>query len=38
MAITKQQASNAIEKLNDFQRVSGDIPESILGYNEDWRN
>ena len=36
--ITKQQASNAIEKLNDFQRVSGDIPESILGYNEDWRN
>ena len=36
--ITKQQASNAIEKLNDFQRVSGDIPESIVGYNEDWRN
>ena len=36
--ITKHQASNAIEKLNDFQRVSGDIPESILGYNEDWRN
>ena len=36
--ITKQQASNAIEKLNDFQRVSGDIPESIMGYNEDWRN
>jgi len=36
--ITKQQASNAIEKLNDFQRVSEDIPESILGYNEDWRN
>ena len=36
--VTKQQASNAIEKLNDFQRVSGDIPESIMGYNEDWRN
>ena len=36
--ITKQQASNAIEKLNDFQRNESDVPKSILGYKEDWRD
>ena len=36
--LTKQQASDAIEKLNDFQRRESDVPESILGYKEDWRN
>ena len=33
--LTKQQASDAIEKLNDFQRKENDVPESILGYKED---
>jgi hypothetical protein len=36
--ITKHQASNAIEKLNDFQRKESNVPESILGYKEDWRD
>ena len=36
--ITKQQASNAIERLNDFQRNESGVPKSILGYKEDWRD
>lgn len=36
--ITKKAASDAIDKLNDFQRNSDEIPESIKGYVEDWRN
>ena len=36
--IDKRQASSAIEKLNDYQQKSGTIPETIIGYNEDWRN
>ena len=34
--ITKKQASAAIEQLNKYQQESP--PETILGYNEDWRN
>jgi len=36
--ITKKVASEAIDKLNDFQRKSDNIPDSIIGYIEDWRN
>ena len=36
--ITKQEATSAIEKLNEFQNHTSDIPESILGYKEDWRD
>lgn len=36
--ITKKSASDAIDKLNEFQRNSDEIPESIKGYVEDWRN
>lgn len=36
--ITKRSASDAIDKLNEFQRNSDEIPESIKGYVEDWRN
>lgn len=36
--ITKKAASDAIDKLNEFQRDSSGIPESIKGYVEDWRN
>lgn len=36
--ITKKAASDAIDKLNEFQRNSSEIPESIKGYVEDWRN
>ena len=36
--VTKQQASNAIETLNGYQRDTSAIPKSILGYNSDWRS
>ena len=36
--ITKQAASNAINKLNEYQRSSDTIPANILGYSEEWRN
>lgn len=36
--ITKKSASDAIDRLNEFQRNSDEIPESIKGYVEDWRN
>ncbi len=36
--ITKQVASNAISKLNEYQRNTDTIPENIRGYAEEWRN
>ena len=35
---TKQAASNAINKLNEYQRSSETIPDNIVGYSEEWRN
>ena len=35
--ISKEQASQAIQKVNGYQQTS-DIPESIKGYVEDWSN
>lgn len=36
--ISKKVASDIIDKLNDFQRDKNSIPESILGYKQEWRN
>jgi hypothetical protein len=36
--IDKKQASDAIEKLNEYQQNKDLIPSSITGYQEDWRN
>jgi len=36
--IDKKQASDAIEKINEYQQNRGGIPESITGYVENWRN
>jgi hypothetical protein len=36
--IDKKQASDAIEKLNEYQQNKGSIPSSITGYVENWRN
>lgn len=36
--ITKKAASDAIDRLNEFQRNSEEIPDGIKGYVEDWRN
>jgi hypothetical protein len=36
--IDKKQASDAIEKLNEYQQNKDLIPNSITGYQEDWRN
>lgn len=36
--IQKKQASAAIDKLNEYQKELGDIPDSIKGYVNDWRN
>lgn len=36
--IDKSQASAAIKKLNEFQQNRGDVPASIIGYNENWRD
>jgi len=35
---TKKQASDVIEKLNEYQQNKGSIPTDFIGYNEDWRN
>tara|TARA_R110002051_G_C8651573_1_gene487645 strand:- start:247 stop:1002 length:756 start_codon:yes stop_codon:yes gene_type:complete len=35
---TKKQASDVIEKLNEYQQKKNTIPEDFIGYNEDWRN
>ena len=36
--IDKKQASDAIEKLNEYQQNKGSIPANITGYVENWRN
>lgn len=36
--ITKKVASDSIDKLNQLQRNTSDISDSIKGYAEDWRN
>ena len=36
--VTKAQAHNAIEKLNEYERDKSTIPENILGYDSNWRN
>lgn len=36
--ITKKIASDIIDKLNDYQRDKSTIPESLTGYNQEWRN
>jgi len=36
--IDKKQASDAIEKINEYQQNKGSIPSSITGYQQDWRN
>lgn len=36
--IDKKQASDAIEKLNEYQQNKGNIPSSVLGYDQNWRN
>ena len=36
--IDKKQASDAIEKLNEYQQNKGAIPSSITGYQQDWRS
>ena len=36
--VTKGQASDAIQKLNEYQANKSLIPDSITGYDSDWRN
>ena len=36
--ITKKIASDIIDKLNDYQRDKSSIPESLIGYKQEWRN
>jgi hypothetical protein len=36
--VSKKIASDIIDKLNDFQRDKNLIPESIVGYQQEWRN
>lgn len=36
--IDKKQASDAIEKVNEYQQKKGSIPESVKGYQVNWRN
>lgn len=36
--VTKAQAHNAIEKLNEYERDKSTIPDNILGYDSNWRN
>lgn len=35
---TKKQASDVIEKLNEYQQKKDTIPTDFIGYNQDWRN
>ena len=35
--IDKKQASDAIEKINEYQQDKGSIPSNITGYVENWR-
>jgi hypothetical protein len=36
--ISKRVASDIIDKLNDFQRDKSLIPETVTGYQQEWRN
>ena len=36
--VSKGQASDAIQKLNDYQQDKSLIPDSIKGFKSDWRN
>ena len=35
--VSKKIASDIIDRLNEYQRDKGSIPEGIVGYNEEWR-
>ena len=36
--VSKKVASDIIDRLNEYQRDKSSIPESIVGYNEEWRS
>ena len=36
--VSKKVASEIIDTLNNYQRDKSSIPESVIGYNEEWRN
>ena len=36
--VSKKSASDIIDKLNEYQRDKSIIPESIIGYKEEWRS
>lgn len=36
--IDKKQASDAIERINEYQQDKGSIPSNITGYVDNWRN
>ena len=36
--VSKKVASEIIDKLNDYQRDKSSIPESLNGYEQEWRN
>ena len=36
--VSKKVASDIIDRLNDYQRDKGSIPQEIIGYNEEWRS
>jgi len=36
--ISKKVASDVIDRLNEYQRDKSSIPESILGYQQEWRS
>jgi len=36
--ISKKIASDIIDKLNDYQRDKSSIPQSLVGYQQEWRN
>jgi hypothetical protein len=36
--VSKKVASDIIDRLNDYQRDKGSIPQDIIGYNEEWRS
>ena len=36
--VSKQVASNSIDKLNEYQKNISSVPQSIVGYVENWRN
>ena len=36
--VSKKVASDIIDRLNEYQRDKGTIPEGVIGYNEEWRS